>query len=52
MKKFLKVKKDEAEVEATTTKVPRSGVLGKMGLKKKVAVKVAGKKKAPARKKK
>lgn len=39
MPSFRKAKKteDDAEVETTTTKVLRSGLLGKMGLKKKVA---------------
>jgi len=32
---FLKTKKEESEVSTTVTKVPRSGFLGKMGLKKK-----------------
>jgi hypothetical protein len=32
---FRKTKKEDSEVSTTVTKVPRSGFLGKMGLKKK-----------------
>ena len=38
MPSFRKAKKDDAEVSTTTAKVPRAGVLGKMGLKKKSKV--------------
>eukprot|EP00533_Pseudo-nitzschia_delicatissima_P015599 CAMPEP_0197269150 /NCGR_PEP_ID=MMETSP1432-20130617/4733_1 /TAXON_ID=44447 /ORGANISM="Pseudo-nitzschia delicatissima, Strain UNC1205" /LENGTH=137 /DNA_ID=CAMNT_0042734271 /DNA_START=67 /DNA_END=480 /DNA_ORIENTATION=+ len=44
---FMKKKTDDSEVETTTTKVLRKGVLGKMGLKKKSKIAVTEAEPAP-----